>query len=316
MTINEALEAIDDGQACWIVWNTDSGEILAVSSLDPDASPEERARLLQELSGFDVPVKARYFGPGDVTRQALLHERDETDRVKTRKSILTGWAAASVEELVAVLERGEYPPPMQKDFDSRVIVDHLWSLHRAEWDDAVQSRLRAMLESEALCSSASRNLEAYLHAMSGNEATLVATWRRERPGQEVYADTYVLMECFAHVQTSDRGVVNDIIAMVETPGMFGPRHEAMKTLGRLGAVTGPRAADAIRRSIYESSPAIAAERSRVLQRIETPAADWERCQSCCYGCIHRAGGHGEASCPSCLGLGYLLKPSASRESDR
>jgi hypothetical protein len=74
-----------------------------------------------------------------------------------------------VEELLQILESGEYRPPMQKDFDSTIIVDHLWEVHRDEFDAATRLRLGALVGSPVLCASASRHLEVYLLALAGIE---------------------------------------------------------------------------------------------------------------------------------------------------
>jgi hypothetical protein len=312
MTIDEALEKVRRTEACWIVWNTDSGEILSVTGTAADASPQDLFRHLQGLSASGAPVKTRHFQSRSVTRQLLVQESEETDRFKTRGSVLTAWSGAPVEELLQLLERGDYPPPMQKDFDSKIIVDHLWKAHRDELVAATQRRLHALAGTALLCASASRNLHAYLLALDGDEETLAAIWRRERPGRTCYADAYVLMDCFAHLQISDRSIINDITDIIEQPGFFGPRHEAMLALGRLGKVAGSRAAAVIRNCIYDSSPQLTARRDRVLQRIEATGADWVRCGSCCYGRVHCADSHSTEACPECLGLGYLPGQTGTR----
>lgn len=307
MTIEEALEEARQTKACWIVWNTDTGEILSVTGTDPNASPEDRFADLRRLSDFKVPVKARHVASRDVTRQFLVAEQRDTDRVRTRGDVLIAWSSAPVEALLQVLERGEYQPPMRKDFDSTIIVDHLWEAHRDELAGDIRRRLQALVAERALCSSASRNLEAYLLALAGDEASLRAIWRGERSGRTCYADAFVLMDCFAHVQISDHEIINDMITLVEEPGLFGPRWEAMMALGRLGAVAGIHAATAIRKGIYDSGPQVAAQRDRVLQRIETVNAEWVRCGTCCYGRVHEAGNHGTTTCPECGGMGFLLR---------
>lgn len=308
MTIEEALDRVRRTQACWIVWNAATGEILSVTGTDPNASPEELFLHLQGLDSFGVPVRTRHFESKKVTRRVLEQERQETDRVRTRVCVLTSWSRVPVEELLQLLERGDYWPPMQKDFDSRIIVDHLWELHRDELLEPAQVRLRALVGSALLCPSASRNLEAYLLALAGDEDTLRAIWRGERPGRTCYADVFVLMDCFAHLGIRDGSIIDDIIGIVEEPGMFGPRREAMMTLGKLGAVAGKRAATVIRDSIYDSTLEIAAQRDRVLERIESEEALWARCGACCYGRVHSVESHGARTCPECLGLGHLPGP--------
>ncbi|MGV3724998.1 MAG: hypothetical protein ACO1SX_29210 [Actinomycetota bacterium] len=305
MTIDEVLELADGTEACWIVWNMETGEILSCVGTRRGPDPQGLAAHLQRLSEYQVPVKARYFDSANVTRPVLERERDDTQRVKIRKQVLTAWAEAPVEELIEILERGEYSSPMSLDYDSRVILEHLWELHRDELHAEQLLRLRALVGGPVLGEDASRALNAYLFAFAGDHAALRAIWRREQPGRTCYADVFILMDCFAYLRSTDSQIISDLVNQVEQPGMFSPRREAMLALGKLGSVSGPRAAQVIRKAIYDSEPSIIAERERVLQRIETPDAEWVRCGPCCYGRVHRPGSHGTLNCPDCLGLGYL-----------
>jgi hypothetical protein len=100
--------------------------------------------------------------------------------------------------------------------------------------------------------------------------------------------------------------------MVEAPGMFGPRREAMVALGRLGQAVGPeraeRAAAVIRAEIYDSSPEVARARVLALARLEDATAIWARCTACCYGQVQRAGSFGIAPCAECGGIGWVRSP--------
>jgi len=304
MTIDEALEIASGTEKCWIVWNTDTGEILSVEEVQSGAGSGVLEPRIQGLSRFPVPVKSRYLESRNVTRELLERERDNTFRVKARTRILTDWYHAPVEALVRILERGEYSPPMQRDYDSGILVAHLWEAHRDESTEGIRARLRVLVGTPALCEAATRQLEIQLLALAGDHAALRAIWRGERPGRTCFADQFLLMDCFAYLRTTDPEVINDFTNVVERSEMFGPRRDAMLALGKLGPVAGPQAARVIRASIHDSSPELVAVRERVLQRLEG-ADDWERCGACCYGQVHWPESHGMLACPGCLGLGYL-----------
>jgi hypothetical protein len=304
MTIEEALLKIRETQRCWVVWNQWTGEILSVSEVSPQADGKEVfSSHVARLGQYGCPVKARELDSAKVTRQSLEEERAETERVKTRGLILTSWAAASSEELLRILESGEYSYPMNRDYDSGIIVDHLWELHRDELTQHVQQRLRSLIGSSVLSEEASRNLEAYLFALAGDEQELLDLWDSRRTAS--LARIFVLMQCFAHTNKCNQAVIDYLIDMVEEDAPFGIRYDAMMMLGRLDAARGTRAADVIRASIYDSSPWVVAARNHVLARLETDASQWMRCKECCHGLVHDPRSCCGVSCPHCFGLGFV-----------
>lgn len=304
MTIDEALVKIRETQRCFVVWNSETGEILSVSEMNPHPEGKELFSRLQDMGKPGAPAKARYFDSAKVTRQVLEKLQTETERIKTRVRVLTKWAAATSEDLLRILESGAYSYPMARDHDSRVIVDHLWRVHRNELTQDAQERLGALIGSKVLSDQASRNLEAYLLALRGDEQTLLGLWA---PGQLAnLGDKVTLMDCFSHTNSRNQTVINDLIVIVEHDSfLFHPRYQAMMTLGRLDAARGTRAADAIRASVFDSTPEIIAARDSVLARLSSESAEWARCSHCCYGWIHSAGGRGDSECPHCFGLGLV-----------
>jgi hypothetical protein len=304
MTIDEALLKIQETQRCFVVWNSETGEILSVSRMKEHPDGKELLSHLQDIGTFGSPVKARYFESSKVTRQVLEKEQAETERVKTRVRVLTQWAAAPSADLLRVLEAGAYSYPMARDNDSRVIVDHLWRVHRDELTEHTQMRLSAPLGTSALSGQASQNLEVYLLALCGDEQTLLNRWN---PGQLAnLPEKVTMMECFAHTNTRNKAVIDDLIRIVETDRfLFHPRGQAMTTLGKLNAARETRAADAIRASVHDSTPEIIAARDRVLARLNSSGTEWTRCPECSYGWIHSSSGPVESPCPACFGLGLL-----------
>ena len=87
--------------------------------------------------------------------------------------------------------------------------------------------------------------------------------------------------------------------------MFGPRCEALRSLGKVGAPAGPRAARGIRGTIYDSMPWVVELRERVLQRIETSESAWTGCSRCYWGKIPGRPWQDHGYCAACLGLGFV-----------
>jgi len=303
MTLDEAMAKIGQTDRCWLVWNSTTGEILDVVEINALADRKKVFSNLTELGQYNVPVATRMLESSKTTRVVLEELQAEANRVATRIRILTEWYAAPVDRLVTILERVEYAYPMKRDYDSRVIVDHLWELHRDELTDTVRRSLRTLVGSAALSSQASRNLDAYLLALENNHEPLVTLWKARHSEN---SDLFVLMDCLAQAEIADPSVINDLISVVETPAfMFEARRRAMMTLGRLDAARGTRAAEVIRKVVYDSTPQIIALRKRVLERLETQGAEWQHCTNCCYGHIHDPSTFRERPCPHCLGLGVL-----------
>ena len=305
MTIDEALEIVSQTEGCWVVFNSETGEVLSVAGDSPDETAQDRFAHLGTLSTFNQPVKTRYFQSAGVTREVLQREQGESVRVRTRVRVLTEWSKATTEELLQVLERGQYDDPMSKDFDSRVIVDHLWELHRDDLTDSVQERFKALLGSTLLCGAAVNKLNIYSAALSGDEERLKAIWMGTESGRGCWADAFALMDALAYVHTQDQAVIADIVKVLDTDMPFGGKYDTMIALGKIGPVAGTSAVDLIRKAIHDSQPWVIAARDRVLARLESSEDARTRCDGCCYGRCHDEEGHGERACSLCLGIGYL-----------
>lgn len=304
MTIDEALKLIRQTEGCWVVFNSETGEVLSVVSDGPDETVQDRLVHLNTLSSYNQPVKTRHFQSATVTRQALDREKGESDRISTRVRVITQWSEATTEQLLQVLERGHYDYPMNKDFDSRVIVDHLWELHRGELDLAARKGLAALTSSAAPCESARKNLRSYVAALNFDEEHLKAIWTGALPGRDSWADALTLMDAFAHVRTKNQEIISDMLHFFDLSMPFGLKFDTMVSLGKIGPTAGERAATVIRRTVYDSETSVIAVRDRVLERVVSSEVEWIMCSACCYGSIRKGEGHGPNRCSVCLGLGY------------
>jgi hypothetical protein len=339
MTIDEALAKIREAEKSWLVWNMDTSEIITVIAWTQQLSRiKELVSHLKALGQYRTRTTMRLFDSAQMTRElveeVVQEARIDRERVRGRIRILTAWSVASVEELVQVLEHGEYPYPMRKERDNAIVLQHLWELHRDEIGPTVQKRLQSLIGSAALTVEASRNLECYLFALSGDIDGLMEHWRlyhvvkeriaeRRRLAQldpekyraewthEVFRQRLgiywgALMDCFCHLQLADQKIISYLIDLVEQPAWhFGFRFDEMMILGKLDAARGTRAAEVIRKVVYDSTPHIIAVRDRILQRLETNGSEWRRCTNCCYGRVHSSDSFGARDCSHCLGLGTV-----------
>ena len=105
MTIDEALEMVRQTEECWIVFNSEKGEVLSVEENHPDETHQDMFAHLATLSRFNQPVMTRFFTSAEVTRKVLESQQSESERVRTRTRVLTEWSQAPTEKLLGILER-------------------------------------------------------------------------------------------------------------------------------------------------------------------------------------------------------------------
>ena len=229
----------------------------------------------------------------------------ETARTQERVSIYNQWAIARTESLVGLLEGGDSDERIGSTHGNDYLI-HL--LYRLRWHELgpFRDRLVAIAgrnprnpsEREALL-----QLAQYLAVFDGDVGGLIALFRG-RPRWTCLID---FLESFGDIRIRDPILVWQIINVVEAPGMFGPRYEAMVALGKIGRYAGPRAVEVIQRRIFDSTESVRAVRDRVLRRIQTPSYTWVGCPHCCRGWIS-VKTYDIASpgpCPTCLGLGVV-----------
>lgn len=303
MTIDEALIEIKKSPHCWIAWREDTGEILSVTNFAERTTPQEMMQCLQSLKALGLSVEGRFLESSTVTRETLVKDAAQSAVARSRIEILTEWSKAPVGNLITFLERGEYASPMGPR-DGRVIVEHLWELHRDEVTSEIRDRLRYWIGTANLHPGTTDRLIVFLAALDYDEARLKAIWTGALPGRNCWAMTIYLMEAFAYVRSSDKEVIDDFIAVFDMETPFQCKFETMLNLGRMGQIAAA-ATDIIRARVYDSELYITAARDRVLERLTTSDREWERCPHCCYGRVHGDRLFGVGSCRECVGTGYV-----------
>jgi len=304
MTIDEALGIVKQTELCWIVFSAETGNVLSVDGVLSDETMANKFEHLGNLSGFGQPVMTRRFKSSSVTREILEKHQTEAEQRKIRVHVLTEWSMATTEQLARILEHGQYDAPMQRDFDSKIIVDNLWELHRDELTPVLRERLEKLLTSDVLCFAAQTKLCIYLTALNGDEQKLKAIWIGAEPGRNCWDDAVALMDALAYVRTTDQEIIGDMLKIFDTDFPFGGKLSTMIALGKIGPAAGSRVADKIRSTVYDSHPALVAVRDRVLERLESEEGEWLVCGDCCYGQVRNQTGFGAKPCPKCLGIGW------------
>ena len=306
MTIKQALDYISVSQAhhTWIVWDIQTGEIVQVNQYDHVPTPTDEIERAMALQDDQIGVFLESAGIDDKLLERLAHD---LVRFGPRDTVLFAWSRSTVSELVAMLILDRYRDPMTKR-DARLIVDHLWQLHRDDLTLPVRNAFYESIRKGYWDTAALRKARIYLAALEYDEKRLKAIWTGVIQGQVTWSERFALMEAFAYVQTSDHDIVSDMLQAFSMDVPFSAKFETMMNLGRIGETSGDESAEAIRRCIYDSSDVIVAFREQVVRRVTSSSYDWVMCGCCCYGRVHHASSFHAQLCSECLGIGFVSIP--------
>jgi hypothetical protein len=306
MTIDEALRRSATMQNCWLVWRTDTGELISLEDADTCG---------KTLDKSPFPTKARWLPTSDVTRDLLEDEADACHQTNRRGAILNQWARSPVEVLVQIMEHAEYEQPYVGPDDAKIVMEYIFHLHADELilsrrdlfdrlvafagtgrlNPRLNTKLRRQLAVADLDADGLKKIWSATTSQGGLEAFFAA---------EPFRDIWFIEE-FGDVHCRDADVIDWLIATVAQAGMFTPRFMALVALGKIGPPAGNRAVEVIRASIYDGSPAISSMRELVIKRILTPPNDWTACTQCHRGRVLPAGKQFAEGCPACRSMGVI-----------
>jgi hypothetical protein len=207
-------------------------------------------------------------------------ELAEYQRIRRRVEVFSSWVKCSTEELVGILEYAIFPEPMDTFHGRSFIIQHLYLFRSHELTESELERLEAIASSTSpspLEHSPKEKLECYLAVLRNDAARLKRFWEGHQGDWSVWD---AMTTAAGDLRSTDPQIIAGLISVVETSLMFGPRRAAVIALGKIGRAVGARAAEVISREIYDSSEEIAQLKQRVLARLSTAEADWQRCQGC------------------------------------
>jgi hypothetical protein len=313
LTNQQALDIIKQHEECYVVWATDRNAIVAVHPMPADANVEDRFKALAGMStDYDGPTKGRFLSGATTTLDTLIEEANETERIETRVRIFNSWEHRSVDDLISIVRNVDFTAPMDAGHGSDHIVERLYKIHGPQLNETQISRLREFAfssDADPEQESAQEAVQCYLAAIENDSDALFAFWRQHH-SPDVDWSSWTPFTCAAgDTPARHQEIIDQLIKVVETPFMFGPRYDAMVALGKIGAQAGAHAVTVIKAAIHDSSEHVTEIRERVISRITTGAADWRSCPKCYRGYVN--GRYYDMpsvqSCPDCLGLGYTQK---------
>jgi len=311
MTLEEALQRIHEAGRCFVIFDADTGEVLEVQESDAADAPDALLGTMGAASKVHGSVKGRFFDGAEVTLETLEHEVEESRCAAGRVAVFSRWSVLPPGELVRVLETDDFAPPMDTFHGPRHVIERIF-----DYSPDILLPFVRRLERIAQRTSVEQGLEApvrlvlesKLAVLAGDFARLKTVWERHHPGTFSSLVWHPeLLECIGDLRPRDPEPIEILIQTVSYPKpmMFGPRCEALRSLGKVGGPAGPRAARGIRDMIYDSTPSIMDLRECVLARIETPESEWEGCPRCYWGRVPGRPWQDDDYCAACLGLGFV-----------
>jgi hypothetical protein len=304
MDIDTALNLIREIPEGYIVWQVDNGEIVRVIPFKEEDDPKKRfADLPRTINGRVIEYVGGPYQPNEITRSYLEQAQAEYIKVHLRITMFTDWARQSAEQLVTVLETGDYPPAGNGS-DDHILIEYLFEFHWQELNQVLRNRLWHLLDTDRLKPLAILILKLYLLTLEQKKDRFITLWMEEF--HEKTTPYHLAMKCAGDLQITDATIINDLIQTIKSNVLFIAKHQAMIALGRIGVAAGEQATQVIEEVIYESNPEVGKQRELALKRIRTSPYNWVVCGSCHNGIAQYFVRYARAStCETCYGFGFI-----------
>jgi hypothetical protein len=310
MTNDEALRLIKATRYCWVAWAVRENDVSAVYPSAHETSGDERARELEDIfRQSSERVRVQFLISANVTMETLRQEQAKGIEVAERVRIFGSWQTTATDDLLVLLETGEFRAPMDLFHGSSHIIDQIYYGRSASLSSRQVERLNSVASKSffsPLGSAVVDKLECCLAVIQNDQERLERFWRL-RLAKKNRAFNSDFAVAAGDIALSLPDVVIHFVSTVATQLMFGPRCAAMLALGKIGAAAGDVAASTITEHIYDSSESIAALRDRVVSRIQTPPSMWKTCEACVRGKtpVVEEGMPWFRDCAHCFGLGHI-----------
>src|SRR5262249_31623089 len=190
-----------------------------------------------------------------------------TETIHDRERTFRSWQAYSTNDLLGILEHGEFPPPMDPFYGAQHIIEQLYYSPRRALSSEQLGRLDAMAASScaSLEPAVALRLECWLAVLHRDRDRLERFWSRWI-GTVKLAASDAFATAAGDLQLDSGPVIDSFMEVVRSSGMFGPRFDAMVALGKIGSSAGETAAATIAAHIYQSSQQVAAVRDLSIER--------------------------------------------------
>jgi hypothetical protein len=308
MTNQEALRLIKATEFCFVVWSAVKREVVAVVPQRRDAPDAVSALGPFPNSDDGSDVYGRFLDSATVSISTLLKEQADMAAAAERRNTLRFWRTCETDDLIVLLETGDFPPQTSVRRDSRILIDEIYYARADGLSSPQVARLEAVVARRhfsVLGSAVVYDLECRLAVMLKDRPRLERLWRLHGAKGQGFSYDFAIAAGDLALDLPD--VIEYFVETVEHNGPLEPRFFAMLALGKIGASAGPRAAETIATHIYDSSESVSKLRDRVLLRIRMPSSNWQMCDACVRGMVPDVHGFPMFDrCSRCCGLGHTL----------
>src|SRR5262245_56300153 len=180
MTNEEALHCIKTTDYCYVVWSIEKNVVIAVYPVPRDATIEQGSAALSKVDSEHAgPTKGRFLDPRTTTLTTLSEEQ-QTETIHDRERTFRSWQAYSTNDLLGILEHGEFPPPMDPFYGAQHIIEQLYYSPRRALSSEQLGRLDAMAASScaSLEPAVALRLECWLALLHRDRDRLERFWSR------------------------------------------------------------------------------------------------------------------------------------------
>lgn len=299
MTLDDAIEQIQQAGECFVIWNQESGEIVEVCPLPAGADAIQSAGALTAMRRHAFPSKGRFFSDGSaVTRADLERATPDGQRIRLRRATRHYWRRlAGVDELLDILEGGAAPAGFEREEAVRVITGCLSRYHDRGLSPESLGRVEALVADARLPDEVRLQLRILLCTNRGDGEALARIWFSAGKPLHVYEEVF---RAFGDLGVALPEVISELIATVRSRAPFGLIRAAALALGKLGPAAGEAAARAVEEAIYDSAPEVASMRRRIAAHIRS-RTHWTECPDCDRGLVIVE--NRDLECSRCSGLG-------------
>lgn len=320
MTIDEAVQRVPHGEGAFVVWRSDTNEIIAAYSAPSDDYPSysNSAQLAEARQQSALPDEVETFGryfKADEPLRAKLEERQQRyEGLQACISELRAWEMRPAAELVAVFESGRLPP-LLKGFTGESELLELFDVHAPEFNWWLRQRLWRVIKRSNTWHRriVLRQLAFRLWHLQGDRSAIVRQMERNRLafGRHWYGS----VETMGRIRIAEPSIVRELTEVVRSDmyTFSAEKCAALTALARIGPAARADlrvdAARTIREVVYDSHARIVKYRERVLHRLESGPHEWTPCSSCHDGRIwHVAVQYpwcSSGDCRNCYGVGFV-----------
>lgn len=276
MTIEEALKIIKQSEECYIVWRTDTGEIVKVENLGENVSPEDRFEYLIDLTADtntretdkSIQYASQFRSSEMIDRTYLEEQRDDFLEMNLRVRVLNQWTEQSIIETISIIETNNFPYPTTES-DTYILLERLFDFKWKEIGEPELDRLWQLTKAENLTEKDKTLLKFHLLFFERKPNEFAEFYKQMFKNPFYYISNYVDYY-IGDLQIADEYVMKNYHELLNNPTVLfsAGKYPAMIALGKIGNASGEESAQIIEKVIFDSEEYIIKAKNKVLKKFE------------------------------------------------